>query len=62
VDHVAHFGVANPTPFQVQSPYSSSNYNMRRSRIKITLWNSSCTGNDIEKWMRFLRKHEISRP
>jgi Fe2+ or Zn2+ uptake regulation protein len=57
-----HFRIANPTPFQVQSSDSSSDYNIKRSRIKITLWTSLCTRSDTEKWLCFLRKHGISRP
>jgi len=61
MDHVSHFGIANPTQLQVHSPNSSLDYNLRR-RIEATLCILAHTKNDIKKWLHFLRKQGISRP
>ncbi len=61
VNHVAHYGVTNPTPPQDQSPNSSSNYDLRKM-TKITLQTSARTRSDAKKWLRFLKEREISKP
>jgi hypothetical protein len=61
MDHVSHFGIANPTPLQVHSQNSSLDYDSRR-RIEATLCILACTRNNIKKWLHLLRKWGISRP
>ncbi len=57
---VVHSRVTNPTPLQVLSPHFSPNY-YPRTRIEVKLWITSCTRIDVEKWLRFFRKCEISK-
>jgi hypothetical protein len=60
VDHITHSRVANPTPLQIQSLDSSSNYN-QGERLKLH-YRFQHTRNDVEKWLHFLKEHGISRP
>ncbi len=59
--HTTHYRIINPTPLQVQSPKSSPDYDPRR-KIKVTLWTTTRTRSDIERWLHFLRERGISRP
>jgi hypothetical protein len=61
VGHSAHSKVVNPAPFRVQSPKFSLDYNPR-GKIESTLQTITRTRSDVDKWLHFLKEHEISRP
>ncbi len=54
MNHATHYGIANPTPLQVQSPNSCSYYNSRRM-IKITYKLQHAQGVMLEGGYIFLK-------
>jgi hypothetical protein len=46
--HTEHFKVVNPTPFQIQSPESSLDYDHGKM-IKLKLRTLACSRSDVKK-------------